>query len=336
MWFSSVIDRWDEEAATEDDAHKRDEVFDVGAALAFPDLPATASAGLLSDAVRARMADPRAFYTRIGASSAVTFQSGWLNFESVVRTEDAANNIAGAFVLESDQLQDVVLVIPHWNAPQKAYFRLATTMRRFGYAAAVLTLPYHHQRRRPGSAIADYFVSANLGRTIRAVRQAVTDAIGVIDWLESRGYRRIHVTGASLGSRVAGLVGAVDARVRSSILLLTAGNFAEVVWTGRATRHIAAALRGAITLEELRAIWSIISLEPFSEFYVRSGFRLLVMSAARDTVVLPHLSAAFVRRLRDVAAPVQYVTLPCGHYSIGMLPFSVVATSIALMFLRKA
>jgi dienelactone hydrolase len=336
MWFGSIVDRWDEEAASADDVHKHGEVFDPGAHLVFPELPPAAGIGPMAEAVRARLSDPRAFYRPPERAASPAFAENWLRFQSVVTTEDSANNMAGAFVLESDRRRDALLIIPHWNAPQAPYLKLAAWMHRLGYTAAVLTLPYHHQRRRTESGIADYFVSANLGRTIRGVRQAVGDAIGVIDWLESRGYRRIHVIGASLGSCVAGLVGAVDPRVSSTILLLTAGRFADVVWTGRATRHITSALRSAMTLDELRTIWSIISLEPFIDLYKRPDHRLLIVSARRDTVVLPHLTEDFAEKLRAIRAPARHVSLPCGHYSIGMPPFSLIATARVLLFLRRA
>jgi dienelactone hydrolase len=336
MWFGSVVDRWDEEAASIDDAHKRDEVFELGATLAFPDLPETADAEIMGEVARAKSRNTHAFYAAHGRpSSPIACNDGWLTFESEIETEDAANNLAGAFILEGGR-SEAVLLIPHWNAPQEPYLKLAARMHRLGYAASVLTLPYHHQRRRAEGNIADYFVSANLGRTIRAVRQAVSDARRIVDWLEGRGYRRIHVIGASLGSCIAGLVGAVDARICSTILLLTAGQFADVVWTGRATRHIATALRGAVTLDQLRQIWSIISLEPIIDLYSRPDHRLLIVSARRDKVVLPRLTADFVAKLRAAGAPASHTSLPCGHYSIGMLPFSLIATARILWFMRQA
>ena len=36
-------------------------------------------------------------------------------------------------------------------------------------------MPYHFERSRPGAAHADYMLSANLGRTLQSVRQAVVD-----------------------------------------------------------------------------------------------------------------------------------------------------------------
>lgn len=339
MWLGSVIDRWDEAAAAEDDVHKHNEAFAVGASLTFPNLPSTAGLAAFSDAVRAAMAEPRNFYAAPAGDAgrvASAFDGGWLTFPSPLPGGEAGNDIAHAFILESDRRpSDAVLLIPHWNAPQDTYLRLARRLHRMGYTTALLILPYHHQRSRPGSAIADFFVSANLGRTIGAVRQAVADAFGVLNWLESRGCRRFHVVGASLGSCIAGLLGAFDNRVHSTSLLLTAGRFADVVWTGRATRHVAAAFREAITLDQLRVIWSIISLEPFVEYYRRPLHDMLILSASRDAVMLPHLTIDFVAKLRAAGVPMRHASLPCGHYSIGMLPFSILATIRVLSFLSR-
>jgi dienelactone hydrolase len=335
MWFGSLVDRWDEEAAAEDDSHKLVEVFAVGASLAFPVLPPTADHFALANTVHETMADPLAFYAVDAATDGVIYRHRWLAFPSAIQTEDPINDVARAFILESDWRGDAVLLIPHWNAPQQPYMRFARVLHRMGYTAAVLILPYHHHRKRSESMIADHFVSANLGRTIRAVRQSVVDARGIIDWLEARGHTRFHVVGASVGSCVAGLVGACDKRVRSTVLLLTAGSFADAVWTGRATRHIAAAFQGSITLERVRAIWSIISLDQFIEYYRRPSHDLLILSANRDTVILPNLTNEFVGKLCDAKVAFQHATFSCGHYSIGMLPFSILAVARALSFLRR-
>ena len=45
---------------------------------------------------------------------------------------------------------------------------------------------------------ADYAVSANIGRTIDATRQAVIDVRSCADWLESQGYERIGWSGPAL------------------------------------------------------------------------------------------------------------------------------------------
>ena len=141
--------------------------------------------------------------------------------------------------------------------------------------------------------------------------------------------------GASLGSCVAGLTAAHDERVKGSLLLLTAGDFADVVWTGRATRHIREGLQGGIQLSELKDIWSPISLFPFIPLLARPSHRLMLVSARRDKVVLPHLTTQFVDELRAANANLRWRLLRCGHYSLGVFPFSWMTLAMAVGFLRS-
>ena len=57
---------------------------------------------------------------------------------------------------------------------------------------------------------ADYAVSANIGRTIDATRQAVIDVRSCYDWLQQRGYTDLGIVGTSLGSCYAFLATAHD------------------------------------------------------------------------------------------------------------------------------
>src|SRR5947207_1801368 len=156
MWFGALVDRWDEEAAAEDDSHKLVEVFAVGASLAFPVLPPDADHTVLANTVHETMADPLSFYAVDTAMDGVVYRQGWLAFPSAIQTEDATNDVAHAFILESDRRGDAVLLIPHWNAPQQPYLRFARILHWMGYTAAVLVLPYHHHRKRSASMIADH------------------------------------------------------------------------------------------------------------------------------------------------------------------------------------
>ena len=122
-----------------------------------------------------------------------------------------------------------------------------------------MSLPYHDQRRPESQKLAAFMVSANLGRTIRSCRQAVLEARLAVMWLERQGYKRIGVVGSSLGSSIASIVAAHDSRVRVAALVMTAGHFGEVVWTGLATQHIRLALDGRLTLAQLNQVWSLIS-----------------------------------------------------------------------------
>ena len=82
-----------------------------------------------------------------------------------------------------------VLVLPQWNAGPDGHVGLCRLLNRFGMSALRLTLPYHDARRPPELNRADYIVSANIGRTVQACRQAVMDARRAIAWLAITGLR---------------------------------------------------------------------------------------------------------------------------------------------------
>jgi dienelactone hydrolase len=197
-------------------------------------------------------------------------------------------------------------------------------------------MPYHFERSRPGSLHADYMLSANLGRTIQSVRQAVLDGRKLIRWLKREGYRDISVLGMSLGSWVAGLIAAHDLAVSKASLFLTAGSLADMVWTGRATRAIRDSLEPEIDLVDLRRAWGPLNLENYAHRLARPDLELHVVLAKRDKVVLPELSANFIQKLRDTGAQPNILELNCGHYSLAMPPYILLAGLSLKRFLSRA
>ncbi|HLH95957.1 MAG TPA: dienelactone hydrolase-related enzyme [Xanthobacteraceae bacterium] len=321
------MDRWDERQAAEDENKKIVEPLSVAASLAFRELGDGAGVADLARAANKRVASSAELYSR-PANCAYNFRfaDGLLAFPSSIVTETAANNTVYARVYESRKRRGAVVVLPHWNAALWAYQAFSRHLRRLGFTVVEVTLPYHGWRSRPSATFSDYFLSANLGRTIRSVRQAVLDTSAVFDWLEARGHERLGLIGLSLGSCVGGLVAAHDSRVSASALILTAGDFAEVVWSGRATRHIRAGLAAAnMTLGELQQVWGIISTGTFAKLLARPGHRSLILSGRRDRVVLPQLTARFVRELRQAGGQCVWRELDCGHYSLAMFPFNAIS-----------
>jgi hypothetical protein len=134
---------------------------------------------------------------------------------------------------------------------------------------------------------------------------------------------------------VAGLTGLFDPRVRGTHLLVTAGSFADVVWTGRATRHVKLGLEKGISRDDLREIWSLISLDTFASRYRRPGHKLTLLTAARDKVILPEYTKIFTEQLKSLGVSFDEFVYPCGHYSLGMYPFSIAAALRLLIVLRQ-
>src|SRR5262249_29603003 len=147
-----------------------------------------------------------------------------------------------ATLFEARNANSAVILLPHWNAPRVAYQTFAKMLSRFGITCLQLSMPYHDERQTPDTGFARELVCENLGLTIQTNRQAVIEARASLSWLEQRGYKRLGVIGVSIGSSIGSIVAALDSRVRTVVLLLMADDFAEVVWTGSATRHIKSSL----------------------------------------------------------------------------------------------
>jgi len=96
--------------------------------------------------------------------------------------------------------KQAMIVMPQWNADAFSHNVLCEMFNRFGISCLRLSKPYHDVRRPAELERSDYAVSANVGRTIAACRQAVVDIRSCVDWLESQGYEQIGVLGTSLGS----------------------------------------------------------------------------------------------------------------------------------------
>jgi pimeloyl-ACP methyl ester carboxylesterase len=336
MWGGSIIERWDERMAAEDAAHRCVEPLTAGASLAFTGADEGASLAMLAEMVKQRTARADAFYAvDPDDDSEFAFDGELLSYRSAIVTETVTNNIVCAKVYEAAKRRGAVVILPHLNAETWGYQVLSRRLLKLGLTVVELTLPYHGLRSRPGSTLADYFVSPNIGRTIRSVRQAVLDARKALNWLSDRGYRDIALVGVSLGSCIAGLVAAHDSRVRASALLLTAGDFSEVVWTGRATQSIKEEIASGMTLDELKGAWSIISTGSFARELSRAGHDILIISGKRDRLVLPYLTEHFFDQLRSNDAKCDWRVLGCGHYSMGSFPFSAAAFLILARFLRR-
>jgi pimeloyl-ACP methyl ester carboxylesterase len=153
------------------------------------------------------------------------------------------------------------------------------------------------------------------------MRQAVLDGRQLVAVLKEHGYGKVSVLGMSLGSWVAGLVAAHDRAVERAALFLTAGSLADMVWTGRATRHIRKSLEGKIERADLRRAWGPLDLGLHADKLAREDLDLLIVLAERDTVVLPDLSEDLVAKLNAAGARPEVMRLNCGHYSLSLPPY---------------
>jgi len=221
-------------------------------------------------------------------------------------------------------------VMPQWNADGFSHNSLCTLFNRMGVSALRLSKPYHDIRRPTELERSDYAVSANIGRTISACRQAVVDIRCCLDWLEEQGYEHFGVLGTSLGSCYGYLASAHDARLRVNAFNHASTAFGDVVWTGQSTRHIRQAVQEAgLTQERVRALWAAVSPVSYYEQFrgpeaSGQGKNVLVVYANYDLTFPREYSLQVVDAFRRSGVRHEIRVLPCGHYTTGETPYKFI------------
>ncbi|MBZ9709538.1 dienelactone hydrolase-related enzyme [Mesorhizobium sp. ESP7-2] len=333
--YHSWLDHWDERRARRGEEGKKPTDFVLDAELAFPGAKKITSIEEFCALADQAVADPAFFDEPSVSDQGFERLGGWLKFPSDISTDIEQNNVVSAKITESGSFDQAMVIFHHWNASARNR-QIANFFSQRGITVVEIAMPYHFERSRPNSVHADYMLSPNLGRTIQSVRQAVLDGRKLIRWLKIEGYREISVLGMSLGSWVAGVVAAHDSAVSKASLFLTAGSLADMVWTGRATRLIRDSLEPEIELTDLRRAWGPLNLENYAHSLARPDLDFHVVLAKRDKVVLPELSERFMQRLDDAGARPNILKLNCGHYSLAMPPYILLAGLSLKRFLSRA
>jgi dienelactone hydrolase len=259
----------------------------------------------------------------------------FLRFTSAVETPYPENNVANARWFPA-RGRRAVIVLPQWNADALGHNALCRMLNFCGVAGLRLSMPYHDVRRPAELERADYAVSANIGRTIAAARQAIVDVRSCLDWLESQGYREFGVLGTSLGSCYAFIASAHDPRLRVNAFNHASTYFADVVWTGQSTRHVRAGVEREITLDSLRDSWRAISPMSYFEQFSRFPKKSLVVYATYDLTFLPEFSREIVAEFRRRQLDHRVAVLPCGHYTTGETPYKFLDAWHLVRFLNHA
>ncbi|HCT62112.1 MAG TPA: abhydrolase domain-containing 18, partial [Acidobacterium sp.] len=200
---------------------------------------------------------------------------------------------------------------------------LCTLFNRFGISALRLSKPFHDIRRPAELERSDYAVSANIGRTLAACRQAVVDIRCCLDWLQAQGYEQFGILGTSLGSCYAFIASAFDPRLQVNAFNHASMSFGDVVWTGQSTRHIRAGLEDAgLTQARLDAVWRAISPVSYMQRFARHPKKVLVVHATYDLTFLRQYSQEVLHNFAAYGIDFVSKVLPCGHYTTGEPPYN--------------
>jgi hypothetical protein len=252
----------------------------------------------------------------------------FLRFTSPVRTKYPENDVVNArwypasAESQKGKPRQAMIVMPQWNADAFSHNALCTLFNRSGISALRLSKPYHDIRRPAELERSDYAVSANIGRTAAACRQAVVDIRSCLDWLQSQGYEQFGVLGTSLGSCYAFIAAAHDARLQVCAFNHASTWFGDVVWTGQSTRHIRAAFEKAgLTQQDVRMIFKAVSPMAYMEKFAANPKRTLVVHATYDLTFLRQFSLDVLENFKRYGVDFVSKVLPCGHYTTGETPY---------------
>jgi len=266
-----------------------------------------------------------------------TMRDEWLEFESGVPTPYPANNTVRArWFPARNGIRKAVVVLPHWNSKFPQHVALCRGLQRLGISALRLSLPYHDARMPGELKRADYAVSANVGRTIDATRQAVIDTRSCFDWLEQQGFEDLGLVGTSLGSCYAFLASAHDPRIRVNVFNHCSTYFADVVWEGLSTRHIREGIEGSVDLDTLRKFWLCLSPPCYWDLYsAHREKRSKFIYTRFDTTFPVHLSKQVIKGAEEKKFDFEVAVLPCGHYTMGQFPFNYITGYQICSFFKR-
>ena len=257
----------------------------------------------------------------------------FLRFTSPERSPYAENDMANARWYPAPAHKDpkrpkqAIIVLPQWNSDGFSHNALCTLFNRMGVSALRMSMPYHDIRRPAELERSDYSVSANIGRTLAACRQAVVDLRCCLDWLEEQGYEHFGVLGTSLGSCYGFLASTFDKRIRVNAFNHASTAFGDVAWAGQSTRHVKQALEEAgLTQDRVRALWSAVSPCSYYERFAGQeaggpNKQVLLVYADYDLTFPRQYSLEVVKAFKRYRLNFEPRVLPCGHYTTGETPY---------------
>jgi hypothetical protein len=259
-----------------------------------------------------------------------------LTFTSQIESPWPENNRVYGQLFRSRRRGPAVVVLAQWNARWEEQQAVCRWLSFLGITAIKMSLPYHDRRAIPDHPRGDHLVGPNIGLTIQANRQAVVDVRRTLRWLEQQGYDRLGLLGTSIGSSIAFIATCHDPAVRASAHLHAATYFGDVVANGLTTMNVWESMQASVKPEEIRRYWSPISPFPYISKLHDTQKKILAITGRYDPTFWPEFTNQFFSTIRREDVHFENLSLPCGHYSLGVGPFKYAAGYRFGTFLRHA
>lgn len=242
------------------------------------------------------------------------YQMGKFSFPSEIITPYKENNIAGGIYYENHHEDKASIIIVHgWrmDSTQRIERILLKSFMERKYNIYFITLPYHFDRQPEHSYNGEYLISANIDRTIQAVRQGVSDIRALLKWVEENEKGPKVLIGVSLGGLLANLAAVVDGRFDYLISLFYVDSLAFTTFNTIPAKYVRRDFEANnLDYHELKKYWDILQPSNFRPMIPRGN--ILLLSAKYDQYVAPEDSDS----LYEAWGRPKRIVCECGHSGI--------------------
>jgi dienelactone hydrolase len=240
----------------------------------------------------------------------------------------AASASAGRF----GSLAPAVILVPQTGASYSG----SAELRRFGvYLAeqglnvAIITLPYHGERKATGVNSAVRFFGGTPERNAQAFDQSGADVGRLVDWLHDEApptvdRSRIGIVGISLGAIVAHLAMGRDSRITVGVALLGSGDLADLYRSSLLVKII----RWKNPVPPIKSeddFLPLLGADPLTYADRNRPRNVLMIQAARDLVIPPRDAT----RLWEALGKPPICWLDTNHFALSLVPERVMKTSLS-------
>jgi hypothetical protein len=291
--------------------------------------------GFLERFVEKTIAQSDEWYATTPASD-YALKENVLTFTSAIASPWTENNRVYGQVFPAARKGAAVVVLAQWNARWEEQQAICHWLNKKGITAIKVSLPYHDRRAVPGHPRADHLVGPDIGLTMQANRQAVLDVKRTLRWLEQEGYSGLGILGTSIGSSLGFIIMCHEPAVRAGAFLHVSTHFGDVVANGLTTINVWESLKANLTPAEATHYWSPISPLPYIPKLKGAGKKILAISGRYDPTFWPEFTESFLATMKENEVPCETLSLPCGHYSMGVAPFKYVVGYRFGTFLARA
>ncbi len=266
--------------------------------------------------------DPAVFaYELEPLRDAGSYDVAAVRFPSPVVSPDPVNNTVHAeyFRPRGQQRRPAVIVLHILGADFALSRYLAARLAERGVAALFVKLPYYGERRPPerddrlGGGGSKRFLSADIDRSMGAMRQGICDVRRASAWLAARPEidpERLGVTGISLGGIVSAVAAAVDPSLNRGAFLLAGGDLAHILWDmPEGAKYRALWIEAGRTRADLKKLTD--PFDPLTYAPRLAGKDILMIAGRVDEVIPPACTVA----LWSAAGKPPIHWFDCGHYS---------------------